>query len=249
MTHEIATEDRRTAFDIGDGWRRVAAIAAATWLVWGVGFSIIIGELEPFILVFAVVPIAAWGVTVWKPGKASYTTFGALGLVTIILNLPFVISDLSHPESPVSFNVGSVALLAALLQVLVGVRAWTPLSERLAGRAWRMAGALFAVGLAVSIVAAMSLEDDVAQAGDTMVVARHVEFEPTSFTATGSGAVFVENRDPTRHTFTIEALDIDVELPANTARRIELSAPAGTYEVICAVPGHENMTATLTIAG
>jgi plastocyanin len=248
MTDGITT-DRRAGLDIGDGWRRVAAISAATWLVWAIGFSIIIQAIEPFILIFAVVPLAAWGVTVWKPGKASYTTFGALGLITIILNLPFLIGDLSHPESALSFNIGTVALLAAVLQTLVGVRVWVSLSEHLARRSWQTAAVLFIVGLAISLVATMSLEDDVAQAGDTMVRAHDVQFLPGSFTAAAGTAVFIENQDPTRHTFTIEALGIDVELPANTARRVEIPAPAGTYEVICAVPGHDNMKATLTISG
>jgi plastocyanin len=249
MTEGTTTGGRPAGFDIGDGWRRVAAISAATWLVWAIGFSIIIQTIEPFILIFAVVPIAAWGVTVWKPGKASYTTFGALGLLTILLNLPFVISDLSHPESALGFNTGTVALLAATLQTLVGVRVWVSLSERFARRSWQTAAALFVVGLAISVVAAMGVEDDAAQAGDTMVRAYHVEFLPGSFTAPGGTAVFIENQDPTRHTFTIEELGIDVELPANTARRVEIAAPAGTYEVTCAVPGHESMKATLTISG
>jgi plastocyanin len=248
MTNATAT-DPRTGFDIGEGWRRVAAIAAATWAVWGVGLTIIIQEIEPFILIFAVVPIVAWGVTVWKPGKASYTTFGALGLITILINMPFLIGDLSHPESAVSFNIGTVALLAAVLQTLVGVRVWARLSDRFARRSWQTAGVMLLVGLAISLVAAMSLEDDVAQAGDTTIRAHRVEFLPGSFTATSGGAVFVENEDPTRHTFTIEALGINVELPGNTARRVEISAAPGTYEVICAVPGHENMKATLTIGG
>lgn len=57
----------------------------------------------------------------------------------------------------------------------------------------------------------------------------------------------MDNRDPIRHTFAIEALNIEVELPANTARRVDVSAAPGTYEFKCTVPGHENMKGTLTL--
>jgi plastocyanin len=109
---------------------------------------------------------------------------------------------------------------------------------------------VFAVGLVVSIIAASGLEDDQPGAGDIHVAAHNVAFSPRSISATGdSVAVFVQNQDPGRHTFTIEALDVDVELPANTSRRIELTAPPGTYTIMCAVPGLESMTATLVVGG
>ncbi len=40
-----------------------------------------------------------------------------------------------------------------------------------------------------------------------------------------------------------------MELPGSTDRRLEVMAPAGTYEFICAVVGHESMKGTLTIEG
>jgi plastocyanin len=239
-----------TEYDITAGWRRLAAIAAITWLAWAIALTAIIGELEPFILLFGLIPVAAWGLTLWKPRRWAYIVFGALGLLAILMNLPFVISDLSHPESAVGFNIGLVALLAALLQTLVGVTAIRPLSARLATGAWRAAAGVFAVGLVISGIAAAGLEDDQPSAGDIRIDAHKVTFSPGSISApSGTVALFVENRDPGRHTFTIEALDVDLELPANTSRRVEFTAPAGTYTIICAVPGHESMTGTLVVGG
>lgn len=239
-----------TTYDIGAGWRRLAAIAAITWLVWAIVLTAVIGELEPFILIFGLIPAAAWALTLWKPRRWAYIVFGTLGLLSILLNLPFVIGDLSHPESALGFNIGLTALLAALLQTLVGVAAIRPLASRLATGAWRAAAAVFAVGLVISIIAASGLEDDQPSAGDIHVDAHKLAFSPASISATSdSVAVFVQNQDPGRHTFTIEALDVDVELPANTSRRIEFTAPPGTYTIICAVPGHESMTATLVVGG
>jgi uncharacterized cupredoxin-like copper-binding protein len=59
--------------------------------------------------------------------------------------------------------------------------------------------------------------------------------------------VFVDNRDFFRHTFTVEETSIDVELPARQGARVPVDLPAGTYAVVCPVPGHEFMASTLTV--
>lgn len=238
-----------TGFDIGPAWRRLAAAVAIAWVVWGAALTAAIGAIEPFILVFAIVPVIAWGATRWRPGRISYTVFGVLGLLTILLNLPFVVASLAHPESAVGFNLDLFAVLVALLQTALGVRVWAGFGDRVAGIAWKAAAGVFAIGLAISIVAFMGLEDDEAQAGDIAVLAEKLEFAPLAITApAGTIAVFVENADRGRHTFTITGL-VDAELPASTGRRVVFDASPGTYEIFCAVPGHESMTATLTVTG
>jgi hypothetical protein len=44
-------------------------------------------------------------------------------------------------------------------------------------------------------------------------------------------------------------LGIDVEVPAFTARRIDIGVSDGAYPVTCLIPGHEAMTATITVGG
>ena len=73
-------------------------------------------------------------------------------------------------------------------------------------------------------------------------------FEPTNLSAEGENvAVFAENKDPVRHTFSIDELEVDLELPGNKAARIEFTAAPGTYEFYCAVPGHDGMTGELVV--
>ena len=54
--------------------------------------------------------------------------------------------------------------------------------------------------------------------GDLRIIAEDVEFAPVSLNGSGTVGVFIENKDPIRHTFAIEALDLEVELPAGTDR-------------------------------
>ena len=236
--------------DIGQNWRRVAAITAIAWAVWAVFITILIGGIEPFVMIFAIVPMLAWGATRWKPNKITYTIFGVVGLLVILLNLPFIVEDLAHPESAFGFNIGTWALLTAVLMILVGIQVWKSFGDRAADRVLGVVGALFLVGLVVSAIAALGLEDDERMAGDIEVVAEEVEFMPETLSAAaGTVAVFIDNKDPGRHSFTIDELGVDQELPASTARRVTFDAPPGTYEYICTVPGHENMKGTLTVGG
>jgi plastocyanin len=237
-------------FEINPMWNRVATGVAAAMVLWAVVVTVVTGEVIPPIVLFTALFVIFWGLTVWRPGKVTYVLFGVLGLLTVLLNLPFIAEDLVHPESAFGFNTTTLPIIASLLAVAVGVAALRGLSGGLASRLIMIGGALFVVGLAVSIVAALGLEDDTSEAGDLRVVAEKVEFAPTTVSgAAGTIGIFVDNEDPVRHTLTIDALDVDLELPAGTTRRIEVSAPAGTYEFHCAVPGHESMKGTLTLAG
>jgi plastocyanin len=103
--------------------------------------------------------------------------------------------------------------------------------------------------VAISAFAAVSVDDDVMAEGDVLVVAERAEFDPTELAVSSTSGVFIDNRDPVRHTFTVDALDVSVELPAGSARRIELDAPPGAYRFVCSVAGHESMTGTLVVNG
>ena len=109
---------------------------------------------------------------------------------------------------------------------------------------------VFVAGTAFSVIVALNTPSDLAAAADIEVTAEKVLFAPDDLTAAaGAIGVWVDNRDGIHHTFTIEELDVDLEIPALKAKRVEFQAPAGSYEVICTVPGHESMTATITVGG
>ena len=61
--------------------------------------------------------------------------------------------------------------------------------------------------------------------------------------------VMVPNAGAAPHTFVIEALGIKIEMAAGETKEVVINAPAGTYEYICDVPGHEEagMVGTLTV--
>ncbi|MEX1209042.1 MAG: cupredoxin domain-containing protein [Acidimicrobiia bacterium] len=239
-----------TSAPVGPAWRRVAAIVTVAIAAWVILITLASGEIIPPVVIIAVAFIVAWGFTRWRPNRITFGVFGGIGLATVLTNIPFVLEDLSHPESAFGFSTTLLILLASILAVLVGIAAWRSFSERTASRAAMAAGAILVVGIAVSTILALGLEDDPAVAGDIQLSADAAEWVPESLSATaGAVAVYVDNLDPIRHTFAIDALDLEVELPASTGRRIEFTASAGSYEFVCTVPGHENMVGTIVVGG
>ena len=97
---------------------------------------------------------------------------------------------------------------------------------------------------------ASGVESDGAGSDDVTVVAEKLAFAPMDLAMdVADSGVWVDNRDGIRHTFTIPELGVDLEIPALKAKRVDIDATPGTYQIICTVPGHETMTGTLTVTG
>lgn len=85
---------------------------------------------------------------------------------------------------------------------------------------------------------------------DLALVAEQAAFSSTALTAdAGRISVSLANRDLFWHTFTIDELDVDVNVPVNAERSTTFDAPAGTYTFVCRIPGHESagMVGTLEV--
>ncbi len=102
------------------------------------------------------------------------------------------------------------------------------------------------------------MDKDERRPGDVVLVAEDADYFPEGedlnrkedarITVERDGAVFVDNKDLYRHTFTVESLGIDEEVPAGVDRRVVIDAEPGRYEFICDVEGHEeDMKGTLTV--
>jgi plastocyanin len=99
----------------------------------------------------------------------------------------------------------------------------------------------------VSIVAFAGVESVPAQPGDIRLVTQDLEFRPSAIdTRSGTVSVHVTNEDSTRHTFTIDGLGVDLNLPPNSTQRVSFEAEPGTYGLICR-PHESSMQGTLIV--
>jgi plastocyanin len=242
-------------------WRGLLRFALAVLIAVGVLIHAMVQMVIPPVLVFVIL----FGVALFllaREGRArtvGVVLGGVFGLLFLLGNLPFVIADLAHPESFLAFVASGAGVVGALLApvAMLGALVGWPAP---AARPLKVAGATaIALVAVVGIVAMVRVEDDEAQRGDAVLVAEDVDFQPegsplerpqdAAIEVTAGGAVFVENKDLFRHTFAIDELDLEVELPAGVGRRVEIDAPAGEYVFYCSVEGHEeDMRGTLTVA-
>jgi plastocyanin len=232
-------------------WSKLVWVAPAVFAALFLLIMVVLaGGFEPFLFGLSVIILIAAFVGRRFPRRAGPITVLVVMTLLVLVNLPAIAEDLVHPESFVNFALFAITpLTLAVVAVVAAVAALRSAPDRSASRAAYGAIAVIVVGGGVSLVATLGVEDDTMAAGDLLLIAEEAEFSPVTLTGPVGVAVFVDNEDPVRHTFAVPDLELEVELPANTKRRIEIAAPAGAYQFVCTVTGHDSMKGTLRIEG
>jgi plastocyanin len=84
--------------------------------------------------------------------------------------------------------------------------------------------------------------------GAAYVKAKDTKFSTDKLSASPTGKIAFDNRDPILHTLTIDDLDIDLVVGPGSHEVVTLeNAKAGDYIYRCRVSGHEDMAGTLTV--
>lgn len=234
---------------IDRGWSALASAAAFALIAVFVFIQaaiakIVIPPLAVFIVLFAVALIVKRS----RP-RGGTIAIGVLALLSILGNLGPIIEDVTHPDSTATFVATFVAVVAAIVGAAAGAAAIARSASGAARPLGIAAGALAVVGVVVGVAAGASAPDAELVSGDVEVAMKDVKFIPEEISVeAGDGTIFVDNRDLTRHTFTIAELGIDEEVAAGKAVRVDLAdVGAGRYDVTCEVLHHETMTAVLVV--
>lgn len=228
------------------GWRRLQVLAALGVLASLVVPMIISMSVEPFLLATAAPFIIGLLVMLRWP-RVGAVLLGVVSLALVLFSAPFIAEALIHPESLGDF----IPLVVLTLSLLVGVIAAIPsfrqgrmpdIASRLPRTIVVASGAIVLASSIVAVVAFAGIESEPARGGDILVVAEDIEFHPAGISAEGSDvSVHVTNRDDTRHTFTIDELGVDLNVPPNSNQRVSFVAEPGTYKFYCRphTPGME----------
>jgi plastocyanin len=168
-------------------------------------------------------------------------------------NLGHLADTLRLPDSAWDFIPNLVAAVALLLVLPAAVARVAGASSSIATqrRLWMAAGTVVVIGAAVSLT--MTVADPavgVDRAGLPVVETADNDYMPGELTVTAGSDLVLDNRDGYAHTFTVEALGIDVHVAGDREALVAVPAAAatGSYEVICILhPGI--MTATLVVEG
>lgn len=124
-----------------------------------------------------------------------------------------------------------------------------------------LASALAAFALGVTLVAcdpkeratpvAATPDPSACEGSPCNIVMASFKYLPKAFAFnTGNNILFNLTSTDTTHTFTLKALSIDWTVePGKRAAYTAIFPKAGTFKVVCTIPGHEGagMTATITV--
>jgi plastocyanin len=191
-----------------------------------------------------------------RNGLAGVVMLGVLSLDAAVFMLPAAASNSAHRGRfldlliPLSLGVISIAgLLAAIGSIF---RHKSPqANKREAPVVMQTIVAVFIVALIAGTVAQRTSKAEVARTGDVRVEMRNTAFLQTALSAQGGSiSVAVANHDLFWHTFTIDALHVNADVPIGANRRVTFKAAPGRYEFYCRVPGHKaaGMKGTLTVS-
>lgn len=213
--------------------------------------------------IFTVLSLVVAGVvaTGWRWAPLLGAVFGALLFLAALV--PTVLS-LAHPPGAAAylavilidaFTLGTIVTgIAAMVQNYRG-------GEQRPTPRWLVPGASALVALSVGMVLAIALAqtgrsggtaaDVSAQALASLpaVTADHIKFTSATLEAHSGQTVTLQlvNHDSTPHTFTIDALHVNVQMPpGQTVLALFVPAKAGTYTFYCSL--HPSMTGTITVA-
>jgi plastocyanin len=223
------------------GWRRLTVVAALADAVVLFGYGLARGDRESF--GFAVVMLVGLGLL--RVGRG---LLGLLVMTALFVNIQFWMFPAANGNA--TYRVGLVdllvpaALVAFSLAGLIGaVGAIIHLRDTGAGRvAAGPTGILAVLFIFASLGLVWAMTDADVQAvpqGAVEVQTVNVAYVPRSIEApSGKVTVAVRNRDLFWHTFTIDALKVDVRAPVGRLRTATFEAKPGTYTYYCRIPGH-----------
>ena len=234
----------RTAPRIGSGlggWRRLTVIAALLNAVVLFGYGLTRGDREA--LVYALIMLV--GIGLLRVGSG---VLGLLVLAALFVNIELWMFPAANGNATYRVGLAELAVPASLVAfALAGfigaVAGLFHLNDATAGRGVAAPTGIIAV---VFVVASLGLvwamtdaEPLVAPEGALEVETTNVAFVPDTLRATGGEVtVAVRNRDLFWHTFTIDALGVDVTAPVGRLRSVTFEGRPGTYSYYCRIPGH-----------
>lgn len=235
-------------------WRTLLVAGALAMVVAIVALElVIIRELVPPLVIIAALLLV--GIFLLRRGgRGGAVLIGVVSLVFTAFMIPFAPATFAFPASTSDFVINLVSLGGALLAVVAAVAVFrardldarSPAAKTLA----TVVTAIVVLGTVGSIAARLMREDPLGQPQDLTVTAKDTEFTPEELAAPTDVSIFIENKDLTAHTFTVDELGIDEAIPGGGSARAEVEeAEPGSYEFTCEVPGHEQMKGTLTVGG
>jgi plastocyanin len=202
----------------------VLLAAAATWLT----------DLEAGLIALGI--LVAIALLRLRTGLLGFIVLALLFANVAVWMLPGALSNLSHDEAFLDTALPGALAIFSIAGLIAVIGYWIGLDQRV-GRV--LTGLMVIALVALAVVSLGSQEEAVARPGEIVVEMKDVKFLPEDLNVqAGAVSIALSNKDLFWHTLTIEDLDVNLRVPVRGERRLSFDAPAGTYEFVCAIPGH-----------
>ena len=233
-----------------DAWRRVLVGAGAAQAAGLAGAAVALLDVEAAAV--AAATLVALALLRFRTGLIGIVGLGVLSVNNAAWMAPAAVSNLMHAEGTFETVLPAGLTVAAVVGLAAAVGALAFRRGRGAATLARPVGIAGAVLLAVAVVVSLlPIGTRAAQASaDATVVAENTKFSVTRVEVeTGEVIIAVDNRDLFWHTFTVSELGVNLKVPVGGERVVTFDAVPGSYEFVCAVPGHTQagMKGTLVV--
>jgi len=213
------------------------ALMLGAGLAYGMDTSDQVGFFSAVIGASLIAALLVWSFGWWAKVIGILVALGGAGAMF------WTAFGLAQPASFFDFVPGMlvipgavIALVSCIAAIVAGRRGHT--GPRAAGGERILARVV--IGLLVLAMVASGLltytgRETVADASsaDQTVKARNFEFDPVEFEVDGGDKILVQNDDAFFHTFTIDELDISVQLGPGSQALVDVPDRSGTYRFYC----------------
>ena len=244
VQHTATGDSARRMISAPFTWRKLLHIAAMSDLIVLVAMGVALRDRLP--LGLAVVIALGWGLLNVRGGWPGAIVLGLIFADTTFWTLGAALANVVHGEEFIRLVLP--ALLAAIsgagLVAAVAGLVWRKDPE--AGRrAARYVGlgavAFFVLAVATGFVAGRGASR-IDPPASLVLRTENMAFTTTELVAdAGQVTVVVDNQDLWWHTFTIDELGVNLNVPSSGKRQVTFTAKPGTYTFYCAIPGHKDM--------
>jgi plastocyanin len=231
-------------------------ILIAATLLWGLD-----GDDTAFFVVPAVAGLV--GAVLIRRGSTALRIVAIVLAVLVAVTIFWTVFGLTSPDSFFDFVPGLLVMPGVLLALVAGItsirsakrgRSSAPGERRAAGAILAVVAVLAVASLALTLTGKETVDADLAAAAAVTVDLKSFEFDEDEYDITGGSTVLVRNSDPFAHTFTVEALDIDVDLGPGSEALVTIPEQPGTYVLFCEPhtsdpddPSDDDMAAVLQV--
>jgi plastocyanin len=224
-------------------WRTLLRWAAIADLIVLLGMAVILRD----VLALALATIIITGLAlVARRARVGFVVLAFISAVITFYTFTGAINNIQFGEPLQDLILPAYLACASATLLLSAIMAGLNRDNPDAGARSAIMVASSAVVLFIALVGIGALTGDAASqalpASDIALATENMAFSTSELTVeAGKVTLLLANHDLFWHTFTIDALGVDVKAPIGGERVITFKAEPGTYTFYCAIPGHETI--------